>query len=125
MILDRVKFEEYPYIGEFYETRTVDETVSLLQQEEETVMVFSTACDVQQASILGNAGFKTTSYNVYFPLKEVDQWEEVRDRFEPIIAKRGLFFRAECYGYQVDGVVEGVGFSQLGGCVVQIKDRTE
>ena len=123
--VDNGLMEEYPFHGEFYVTKILDEGASLIEQEEVTELVYETDCDIQQASILGNAGFKTSSYNVYFPLKEKSEWAKVADRFEDIKAKRGRYFRAEVWGYKVDGIVEGVGFSQLGGCVVQIKDRTE
>jgi len=42
-----------------------------------------------------------------------------------VVIKRGMYFRGEIYGYEVNGKVTGVGPSMLGGCVCYIKDMDE
>lgn len=123
--VDRDLMEEYPFSGSFYDVRTVNADAELIDQEEREVLVLTTKCDIQQASLLGNAGFKIGSYDIYFPLKEKEEYTSDADKYEDIPVKRGMIFRGHMYGYGVDGVVNGVGASILGGCVVQIKDLSE
>lgn len=125
MDVDRSLMEEYPFFGSFYEVRTANEEDDLIDQEDEVVLVLETKCDIQQASLLGNAGFKIGTYDIYFPLKEKDEYTSDADKYEDIPVTRGMRFRGEMYGYVVDGIVNGVGATVLGGCVVQIKDLNE
>lgn len=125
MDVDRELMEEYPFEGSFYEVRTINEDAELIDQEEEEVLVLTTKCDIQQASLLGNAGFKIGTYDIFFPLNKKEEYTSDSDKYEDIPVKRGMIFRGTMYGYLVDGVVNGVGASILGGCVVQIKDLSE
>lgn len=137
---------EYPFDGVFYEYKT-DTSGGLLEQKTEEVEVLRTKCDIQQTSQLGNAGFLASSYTIFFPLEQNSPFEAtdvdsvgdvtnvdvnsmssqlIDDKtYKPIKVRRGMYFRGEIYGYEVNGKVIGVAPSMLGGCACQIKDLDE
>ena len=145
--IDRRQLSEYPFDGVFYEYKN-DESGGLLNTQVEEVEVLRVKCDIQQTSLLGNAGFLACSYTVFFPLEanvsliggEGDKLKEGNDEepippsqaeltddtsYKPVVIKRGMYFRGSIYGYEVNGKVIGVAPSMLGGCACQIKDLDE
>ena len=147
MNLDRRQLKEYPFDGVFYEYKD-DKSGGLLNTKVEEVEVLRVKCDIQQTSLLGNAGFLASSYTIFFPLEanvsliekegnEVTEEKaeeplppsqtELRDdtSYKPVVIKRGMYFRGSIYGYEVNGKVIGVAPSMLGGCACQIKDLDE
>ena len=147
MNLDRRHLSEYPFDGVFYEYKD-DKSGGLLNTKVEEVEVLRVKCDIQQTSLLGNAGFLASSYTIFFPLEanvsliekegnEVteekaeeplppSQTELIDDTsYKPVVIKRGMYFRGSIYGYEVNGKVIGVAPSMLGGCACQIKDLDE
>ena len=147
MKIDRRQLKEYPFDGVFYEYKD-DKSGGLLNTKVEEVEVLRVKCDIQQTSLLGNAGFLASSYTIFFPLEanvsliekesneatEEDaeeplppsQTELIDDTsYKPVVIKRGMYFRGSIYGYEVNGKVIGVAPSMLGGCACQIKDLDE
>ena len=145
--MDRRQLSEYPFDGVFYEYKD-DNSGGLLNTKVEEVEVLRVKCDIQQTSLLGNAGFLASSYTIFFPLEanvsliekesnEVtegnseeplppSQTELIDDTsYKPVVIKRGMYFRGSIYGYEVNGKVIGVAPSMLGGCACQIKDLDE
>ena len=147
MKIDRRQLSEYPFDGVFYEYKD-DNSGGLLNTQVEEIEVLRVKCDIQQTSLLGNAGFLASSYTIFFPLEanvsliekesneatEEDaeeplppsQTELIDDTsYKPVVIKRGMYFRGSIYGYEVNGKVIGVAPSMLGGCACQIKDLDE
>ena len=147
MNMDRRQVSEYPFDGVFYEYKD-DNSGGLLNTQVEEIEVLRVKCDIQQTSLLGNAGFLASSYTIFFPLEanvsliekesneatEEDaeeplppsQTELIDDTsYKPVVIKRGMYFRGSIYGYEVNGKVIGVAPSMLGGCACQIKDLDE
>ena len=145
--MDRRQLSEYPFDGVFYEYKD-DNSGGLLNTQVEEIEVLRVKCDIQQTSLLGNAGFLASSYTIFFPLEanvslidkdgnevtEEDaeeplppsQTELIDDTsYKPVVIKRGMYFRGSIYGYEVNGKVIGVAPSMLGGCACQIKDLDE
>lgn len=147
MKIDRRQLSEYPFDGVFYEYKD-DNSGGLLNTQVEEIEVLRVKCDIQQTSILGNAGFLASSYTIFFPLEanvsliekngnevteedseeslQPSQTELIDDTsYKPVVIKRGMYFRGSIYGYEVNGKVIGVAPSMLGGCACQIKDLDE
>lgn len=145
--IDRRQLSEYPFDGVFYEYKD-DKSGGLLNTKVEEIEVLRVKCDIQQTSLLGNAGFLASSYTIFFPLeanvsmieKEGNEVPEVNAEeplppsqteliddtsYKPVVIKRGMYFRGSIYGYEVNGKVIGVAPSMLGGCACQIKDLDE
>ena len=145
--MDRRQLSEYPFDGVFYEYKN-DNSGGLLDTRVEEVEVLRVKCDIQQTSLLGNAGFLASSYTIFFPLEANDSLIEKEDNevteedaeeslppsqteliddtsYKPVVIKRGMYFRGSIYGYEVNGKVIGVAPSMLGGCACQIKDLDE
>ena len=147
MNIDRRQLSEYPFDGVFYEYKD-DNSGGLLNTQVEEVEVLRVKCDIQQTSLLGNAGFLASSYTIFFPLEANESLIEKEDNevteedaeeslppsqteliddtsYKPVVIKRGMYFRGSIYGYEVNGKVIGVAPSMLGGCACQIKDLDE
>ena len=147
MNLDRRQLTEYPFDGVFYEYKD-DNSGGLLNTQVEEIEVLRVKCDIQQTSLLGNAGFLASSYTILFPLEANESLIEKEDNevteedaeeslppsqteliddtsYKPVVIKRGMYFRGSIYGYEVNGKVIGVAPSMLGGCACQIKDLDE
>ena len=145
--IDRRQLTEYPFDGVFYEYKD-DKSGGLLDTRVEEFEVLRVKCDIQQTSLLGNAGFLASSYTIFFPLEANDSLIEKEDNevteedaeeslppsqteliddtsYKPVVIKRGMYFRGSIYGYEVNGKVIGVAPSMLGGCACQIKDLDE
>ena len=147
MTVDRRQLSEYPFDGVFYEYKD-DNSGGLLNTQVEEIEVLRVKCDIQQTSLLGNAGFLASSYTIFFPLEANESLIEKEDNevteedaeeslppsqteliddtsYKPVVIKRGMYFRGSIYGYEVNGKVIGVAPSMLGGCACQIKDLDE
>ena len=147
MTVDRRQLSEYPFDGVFYEYKD-DNSGGLLNTQVKEIEVLRVKCDIQQTSLLGNAGFLASSYTIFFPIEANDsliekdgnevteedaedslppsQTELIDDTsYKPVVIKRGMYFRGSIYGYEVNGKVIGVAPSMLGGCACQIKDLDE
>lgn len=113
MYIDRNILQEYPFTGEFYRV-TVDNSLPPSQWEETEDVIFTTSCDIQESSKSKSSadGFISASYEVYFPFKKEDG----------IVIQKGDLFRSDMYGMSINGEVIGIAASQLGGCMVTIKD---
>ena len=145
--IDRRQLTEYPFDGVFYEYKD-DKSGGLLNTKVEEIEVLRVKCDIQQTSLLGNAGFLASSYTIFFPLEANESLIEKEDNevteedaeeslppsqteliddtsYKPVVIKRGMYFRGSIYGYEVNGKVIGVAPSMLGGCACQIKDLDE
>ena len=145
--IDRRQLTEYPFDGVFYEYKD-DKSGGLLNTQVEEVEVLRVKRDIQQTSLLGNAGFLASSYTIFFPLEANESLIEKEDNevteedaeeslppsqteliddtsYKPVVIKRGMYFRGSIYGYEVNGKVIGVAPSMLGGCACQIKDLDE
>ena len=145
--IDRRHISEYPFDGVFYEYKD-DNSGGLLNTQVEEIEVLRVKCDIQQTSLLGNAGFLASSYTIFFPLEANESLIEKEDNevteedaeeslppsqteliddtsYKPVVIKRGMYFRGSIYGYEVNGKVIGVAPSMLGGCACQIKDLDE
>lgn len=112
MDIDMSLLEEYPFNGSFY-TYGVDESKPLEEQHDEEILVLETECDIQEVTNSDSGGNITASFEVFFPF----------DKSEGIAIKRGMIFKGNMYGLDVNGEVVGVFPTQLGGCTCYIKDR--
>jgi hypothetical protein len=121
---DDFDMEEYPFRGAFYE-QSVDTSLPLNEQTSVDTLILETKCDIQRTSKLNNAGLLAASYTVYWPLEVNPFSVDSTDRFMPIQIRRGMIFKGTMYGYSVEGTVEIVRPSQLGGCSCDVKVNTE
>lgn len=111
---------EYPYEGAFYR-KEIDLSKPPVEQTEEEVEVLSTICDIQRSARLHVGGLLAADYTVYWPLESNANATGSVDKFADIPVRRGDTFRGMFYGYLVEGVVEIVRPSQLGGASCDIK----
>lgn len=122
--ISELDMTDFPFVGEFY-TYEVDEEAPLDERVPQEVVIFETPCDIQRRGKLGGSGMLAADYVVFFPLEENPDSDCTADKYGPVLVRRGMRFRGECYGYTAEGVVEFVRVSQLGGCSVDIKITTE
>lgn len=80
------------------------------ETSEETILL-ETECDIQQAAKLINSGTIMADFKVFFPC-EVGAKLPIRFNTN---------FKCEDYAIPINGRVVGLEYSQLGGCVVDIK----
>lgn len=114
MVVDTSLIEEYPFEGVFYR-RHIDMDKPVKERVVEEEILLETICDIQEATTSDNVGVNNAIFNVYFPF----------DLEEGIVnIKRGDAFRGVMYGVEVNGEIDGLFPSQLGGCKVHIKDFT-
>lgn len=107
-----IEIEEYPYDGgEFYTVVTTDG--SPLNQESTEKSVLTTKYDIQKSNKLHTSTLLGANYTVFFPMTG------------DIPVRRGMRFRGISQGLPIDGEVEGVWPSQLGGCSCDLKVITE
>lgn len=112
MLIDRDLLDEYPFDGSFYKYG-VDESKPLDEQVEEEILVLETKCDIQASSKSDASGNITAYFNVFFPFDKDG---------ESITLTRGMKFKGDMYGLEVNGEIISVEPSQMGGCVCYIKD---
>lgn len=115
---------DFPFEGAFY-TYEVDEDAPLDQRVPQELLVFETKCDIQRSAKLHNGMMLGADYTVYWPLEDNPESTCSNDKYMPIKVRRGMHFRGMMYGYLVEGTVEIVRASQLGGCSADIKITTE
>lgn len=114
MYIDRNILDEYPFDGVFYINKDVESPDGDLIGGGDTVeeeIILETKCDVQETQKAFTAGAITASFNVYFPF----------DKGTGINVERGMMFRANVYGMDINGMVIGVFPTQMGGCLAYIK----
>ena len=115
---------DFPFEGAFsyYE---IDENAPLDERVPQEVLVQEVRCDIQRSAKLHNGVLLGADYTVYWALEENPESTYTNDKYMPIKVRRGMHFRGMMYGYLVEGVVEIVRASQLGGCSADIKIVTE
>ena len=112
MHIDRDEIQEYPFDGVFY-TSEIDRSLPLEEQVEREIVLLETKCDIQEASHSRVGEFIKAVYSIFVPFdKEAEN---------PITINRGVMFRANMYGLLIEGKVEGVFPSQLGGFEVYVQ----
>lgn len=114
MVIDTSLIEEYPFEGVFYR-RHIDMTKPVKERVVEEEILLETVCDIQEATTSDNVGINNAIFNVYFPFDLEVGIVDIR---------RGDAFRGSMYGVEVNGEIDGLFPSQLGGCKVHIKDFT-
>ena len=115
---------DFPFEGAFYDYET-DDSLPLDEREAQEVLVEEVKCDIQRSAQLHNGVLLGADYTVYWALEENPESTYTNDRYMPIKVRRGMHFRGMMYGYLVEGTVEIVRASQLGGCSADIKIVTE
>lgn len=104
--------EEYPYRGEFSRME-IPEDVPLNQQKPVKVILLETWCDIQENSHTRSNSFLKSNWSVFLPFDKDN---------EKISIQTGDTFVGEMYGMTVNGKVEAVFPSQLGGLKVYVND---
>lgn len=122
--ISSLNMADFPFEGAFY-TYEIDKSLPLDQRVPQEVLVFETACDIQRSAKLHNGVMLGADYTVYWALEENSESTYDNDKYMPIKVRRGMKFRGVMYGYLVEGTVEIVRASQLGGCSCDIKVVTE
>ena len=117
--------EEYPYIDGVFYTYETDMSKPLDERVPEEVIVLETIFDAQRSAKLHSGISIAADYTIYWPLTENKDAQGSWDKFEDIPVKRGMRFRGIAWGVLIDGEVEIVRPSQLGGCSADIKVVTE
>lgn len=123
--ISELGIEEYPYIdGEFYSyevnlEKPLDERVS------EEAVVFETRFDAQEAAKLHNGMALNADYAIFWPLEINPESHGMYDKYVDTPVKRGMRFRGIANGVLIDGEVELVVPSQLGGAKCYIKVTSE
>lgn len=115
---------DFPFEGAFY-TYEVNEDAPLDERVPQEVLVEEIKCDIQRSAKLHNGVMLGADYTVYWALEENPESTYTNDKYMPIKVRRGMRFRGMMYGYLVEGTVEIVRASQLGGCSCDIKIITE
>lgn len=116
---------DFPYIDGVFYTYEVDKSKPLNERVPTEVIVLETNFDAQRSAKLHNGMSNGANYTIYWPLElnpdSVGSW----DKYMPIPVKRGMRFRGEANGVMINGEVEIVRPSQLGGASCDIKVLTE
>lgn len=115
---------DFAYHGYFFKYE-IDTSLDLDQQEEQEVLVFETDCDIQKRAGLRQSNLLAADYTIYFPLSLNPDATGTVDKYLDCGVRRGHTFRGEFYGNTIEGIVEMVRPSQLGGMSVDIKVITE
>ncbi len=115
---------DFPFHGAFFKYE-VDESLDLDQQVEQEVLVYETVVDIQKRSGIRQSNLFIAEYTVYFPLTPNPESTGTVDKYLDCGVRRGHTFRGEFYGQTIEGKVEFVRPSQLGGMSVDIKVVTE
>lgn len=126
-IIDDIPVEglvPYPFHGAFY-TYEVDESAPLDEQVEKEILVYETDTDVQKRSGIRQSNLFIAEYTIYFPLQPNPEAKGPADRYKDCGVRRGMTYKGEFYGQTIEGKVEFVRPSQLGGMSVDIKVVTE
>lgn len=116
---------EFPWIDGIFYTYETDMNKPLNERKPEEVVVFETIFDAQRSAKLHNGMSNGANYTIYWPLVENPESQGSWDKYLPIPVKRGMRFRGFAWGVMIEGEVEIVRPSQLGGCSCDIKVLTE
>lgn len=117
MYIDRSVLSEYPFSGVFYTTEDImPEDGNLLADDiTETTreyIIDTVSCDIQGSNkMLGN-GASGSYLDIFFPFEKKDG----------VKVRIGHRFKSDDWYRPVDGKVISVVPTQMGGCVVQIKE---
>lgn len=111
MLVDIEPLEEYLDHGTFYDYG-VDDSKPLEEQVEEEIVVLETECDIQEANRSDASGIIKAYFNVFFPVEKGGK----------VNVKRGMKFKGDMSGLEVNGEVVSVAPSKLCGCVCTVKD---
>ena len=122
--ISSLDMSDFPFEGAFYDY-TYDEDAPLDERVPKEVLVEEVRCDIQKNTRMHNGIALNADYSVYWALEENPESTYTNDRYMPIKVRRGMKFRGMMYGYLVEGTVEVVRASQLGGCSCDIKITTE
>lgn len=123
--ISELGIEEYPWIDGVFYTYDVDMNKPLDERVPEEVEVFRTKFDAQRAAKMHNGVALNADYTIYWHLIENPEYKDLSDKYMPIPVKRGMRFKGIADGVLIDGVVEIVVPSQLGGASCDIKVTTE
>lgn len=115
---------DFPFEGAFYDY-VEDEDAPLNERVPKEALVEEVRCDIQRSAKLHNGIMLGADYTVYWALEPNPESIYDNDKYMPIKVRRGMHFRGMMYGYLVEGVVEIVRVSQLGGCSCDIKVTDE
>lgn len=115
--IDELEVTDFPFRGYVYAlevdmSKDLDERVP-----EEVVYLDETNVDIQRAAKLHNGSLNGADYTVYYKLPINPDATGTDDKYGPITIRRGMFFRGWAYGYTVEGEVEIIRPSQIGGGV--------
>ena len=117
--------DEDPYIDGVFYTYEVDEDADLDKRIPQEVLVLETHFDAQEAAKLHNGMALNVDYAIFWPLEPNPESHGAWDKYMPINVKRGMRFRGIADGVLIDGEVELVIPSQLGGAKCYIKVTSE
>lgn len=123
-LYENFNLTDFPYEGRFVKYE-IDTSLDLDQQVEQEVLVYETDCDIQKRSGIRQSNLFIAEYTIYFPLTPNPESTGTVDKYLDCGIRRGHTFRGEFYGNTIEGVVEMVRPSQLGGMSVDIKVVTE
>lgn len=124
-IVEDYNITEYPWTDGVFYTYETDTSKPLDERIPEEVIVLETVFDAQRASKLHNGMSNGANYTIYWPLTPNEESQGSWDKFMPIPVKRGMRFRGVAWGLLIEGEVEIVRPSQLGGCSCDVKVLTE
>lgn len=145
--IDELGVTDFPFRGYVY-TLAVDMEKPLDERvPEEIVVLAETDVDIQRAAKLHNGSLNGADYTVYYKLSKGQSWyllwddlthilwddgtkivgetNGADDKYGPITIRRGMFFRGWAYGYTIEGEVEIIRPSQLGGVSFDVKVKKE
>ena len=117
--------EEYPYIDGVFYSYEIDMEKPLNERKPEEYIVLETRFDAQEAAKLHNGMALNADYSIFWPLELNPDSHGAFDKYLDIPVKRGMRFRGIAGGVMIDGEVELVIPSQLGGAKCYIKVTTE
>lgn len=123
--ISELDIEEYPYIDGIFYTYDVDMSKPLDERIPEEVLVLETRFDAQEAAKLHNGMALNADYSIFWPLEPNPESHGAWDKYMPINVKRGMRFRGIADGILIEGEVELVIPSQLGGAKCYIKVTSE
>jgi hypothetical protein len=119
-----VDIVDYPYTGAFYTTDIAD-SGGLIGNKQTETLICEVKCDIQKTAKMHNGNLLAAAYTIYFPLEKNETAESTVDKFNDILVRRAMTFKGKFYGVNIEGEVELIRPSQLGGCSVDIKVVTE
>lgn len=122
--ISELDMNDFPYYGKFYDW-SIDMDAPLDERTPKETLVFETRCDIQRSAKLHSGSLLGADYTIYWPLEENPDATGTIDKYGPILVRRGMKFRGESYGYTIEGEIEIVRPSQLGGCSCDVKVKTE